>query len=200
MMNKLCFVLIAAMCPATLFAGETMVTKTTAPTGPCNFRVDKCETSVATDPSYQRYKDGTASHSTTITDASGGDNSRYNAKFIFADYANPKQDTIEELLALIRSKLSNCPEVSLCYDEDTGDITIHYLKTSPNCGCDCDWVINVRNVKGTDFVWTRTKNNYSEYLGQMERRKFHTTSEEDAQKIEVACGQICKINSWSPIK
>jgi len=65
-MNKACFVLmvvIVAINPACLFAGETIIThkqpaKTEVRTDECDFRIDKCETSVATDPSYMRFKDG----------------------------------------------------------------------------------------------------------------------------------------------
>ncbi len=199
MMNKACFVLILAMCPATLFAGVTMVpqpTQTTRTTG-CNFRVDKCETSVATDPSYVHYTDGKGPLTRAGAGSASADPARYTSAFIFANYDSPPQQTIDDLVALIRSKLSNCPEVTVCYDNDSGDLTVHYLKTE--CGCDCDWVVNVRNVKADDFVWKRTTDNYSPILGQMERKKFHCTSEEDAQKIQSACAQICKMNSWTAI-
>ena len=198
MMNKACFVLIVAMCPATLFAGETMATHTTIRTTTgCDFRVDKCETSVATDPSYVVFKDGTAP-STADTGSASADPELYKSSFKFVDYSSSPQETVEELLALIRSNLSNCPEVTVSYDEDSGNITVHYLKAT--CDCDCDWVVNVRSIHMDDFVWKRTSDNYSPYLGQMERRKFHTTSEQNAQKIESACVQICKINSWSMFK
>ncbi len=199
-MNKTCFVLIVAMCPASLFAGETMATHTTIRTTTstkCDFRVDKCETSVATDPSYVTFKDGTAPSAADPSTAAA-DPELYKSSFKFVDYSSSSQETIEELVALIRSNLSNCPEVTFNYDEDSGDITVHYLTAT--CDCDCDWVVNVRNVKVDDFVWKRTSDNYSPYLGQMERRKFHTTSEENAQKIELACRQICKINSWAMFK
>lgn len=198
MMNKASFALILALCPATLFAGETMVTRTTHTTRTtgCDFRVDKCATSVATDPSYIRFKDGTPPLSRAGTITTTGDPTAYKSSFAFADYAAaPHQPTVEDLLALIRNKLSNCPEVTVSYDNNTGDITVHYLKTE--CNCNCDWVVNVRSVKANDFVWERTRDNYSPYLGQMERRKFHCTSEQDAQAIESACDQICKINSWT---
>lgn len=198
-MNKACFVLIVAMCPATLFAGETMVTRTQTTSAPigCNFRVDKCETSVATDPSYVRFKDGRAPIAPAGDSATLGDSSQYKSSFAFTDYdyAPQHQPTVEELVALIRDKLSNCPEITVSYDEDSGDLTVHYLKAT--CDCNCDWVVNVRNVKAADFVWKRTSDNYSPYLGQMERQKFHCTSEQDAQKIESACEQICKINMWT---
>ncbi len=196
-MNKACLVLIVAMCSAPLFAGETMVTQETQTyrtTNGCNFRVDKCETSVATDPSYIRFKDGKPPLIVGTSTASGG-SSQYQSSFLFADYASsPQQPTVEELVALIRNKLSNCPEVTVKYDDDSGDITVHYLTST--CNCDCDWVVNVRNVKADNFAWKRTRDNYSPYLGQMEREKFHCTSESDAQKIQSACEQICKINSW----
>lgn len=202
MMNKACFVLIVAMCPATLFAGETMVTQTTQTnrtTTRCDFRVDKCETSVATDPSYIRFKDGNAPISPAGISSASGDPTQYQSSFNFVDYdSGPQQQTVEELVALIRSKLSNCPEVTVNYDEDTGDITVHYLKSTG--GCNCDWVVNVRSVKADDFVWKRTTDNYSPHLGQMERQKFHCTREQDAQKIELACEQICKINNWTMYK
>ena len=196
MMNKACLVLIIAMCPATLFAGVTMVTRTTQTTRTtrCDFRVDKCETSVATDPCYFHFKDGRTPLA-PVGYLDRGDPSYYSQTFIFHDYvAVPRQPTVEELVDLIRSKLSNCPEVAVSYDEDTGDITVHYLKT--NCDCNCDWVVNVRDVKADDFVWQRTTDNYSPYLGQMERRKFHCLSQEDAQKIETACEEICRDNVW----
>lgn len=198
MMNKACFVLIVAMCPATLFAGETMVTRTTQTTRTstkCDFRVDKCETSVATDPSYVHFKDGPSPLVPVSPLLRRGDPAAYDASFVFVDYpALPRQLTVDELVDLIRSKLSNCPEISVSYDDDTGDLTVHYLKAT--CDCNCDWVVNVRDVNAGDFVWQRTTDNYSPYLGQMERRKFHTTSEQDAQQIASACTQICRINLW----
>jgi hypothetical protein len=201
MMNKACFVLMVAMCPANLFAGVTMVTQTTqtySTTTRCNFRVDKCQTSVATDPSYIVFKDGKAPMAPAGSGTAGLP-PQYETPFLFVDYDTPSQQpTIEELVALIRSKLSNCPEVTVNYDNGTGEITVHYPTST--CDCDCDWVVNVRDVKADDFVWTRTSDNYSSYLGQMERRKFHCTSEENAQKIESACEQICKINSWTMYK
>lgn len=195
-MNKACFVLIAAMCPATLFAGETMATHTTIRTTTgCDFRVDKCATSVATDPSYVVFKDGTVP-STADTGSASADPELYKSSFKFVDYSSSPHETDKELIAIIRSKLSNCPEVTVNYDADTGDITVHYLVAS----CDCDWVVNVRNVKAEDFVWKRTSDNYSPYLGQMERQKFHTSNEQDAQKIESVCQQICKNNGWTMFK
>jgi hypothetical protein len=199
MMNKACLALIIAMCPATLFAGVTMVTRTTETTrttGGCNFRVDKCATSVANDPDYFRYKDGNLIGNSPGTGSPGGSGAAYYETFKFRDYA-PQPVTVEDLVALIRSELSNCPEVTVSYDENTGDITVHYLHSACD---DCDWVVNVRNVTADDFVWKRTSDNYSPYLGQMERQKFHTTSEQNAQKIESACEQICKINNWSTYK
>ena len=59
-MNKACFILIVSMIPASLFAGETMITHTSRTAAKCDFRVDKCETSVATDPNYVRFNDGTS--------------------------------------------------------------------------------------------------------------------------------------------
>lgn len=204
MMNKACFVLMVVLCPATLFAGETMVTRTTQTTQTirtttkCDFRVDKCETFVATDPDYFHFKDGRASLVPVGNCSASGDPSLYKSSFGFVDYHALQQPTVDELIALIRSKLSDCPEVTVTYDDCSGDITVHYLKST--CDCDCDWVVNVRNVKAGDFVWKRTFDNYSPYLGQMERQKFHCLSEEDAQKIESACEQICKINNWPMYK
>jgi hypothetical protein len=199
MINKACFVLLVALCPATLFAGETMVTQTTRTTTGCNFRVDKCETSVATDPSYFHFKDGKAPLAPSDTSPSTGVPAPDQSPFIFVDYDSaPQQQTVEELVALIRHNLSNCPEVTIYYNGITGDITVHYLNST--CDCDCDWDVNVRNVKADDFVWKRTSDNYSPYLGQMERRKFHCRSERDAQSIESACEQICKINNWETYK
>jgi hypothetical protein len=194
MMNKACFVLFVAISSTSLFAGETMVTQTTTTTRStkCNFRLDPCETSVANDPSYFRFKDGTPPASAGESSLSGSVSS-YRSTFTFKDYT-PQPQTVEELLALIRSELSNCPEVTVKYDCDTGDITVHYLNSSCD---DCDWVVNVRNVQADDFVWKRTSDNYSPLLGQMERQKFHCASEQDAQKIESACTDICKINNWT---
>jgi len=195
-MNKACFVLLVAMCPATLFAGETMVTRTqtTRTTTTCNFRVDGCETSVAKDPDYFHYKDGALIGGPISGAAAGSAPGEYEPPFVFLNFS-PQPPTVEELVAQIRSNLSNCPEVTVKYDEDTGDITVHYLHSARN-SCNCDWVVNVRNVNGDDFVWKRTTDNYSPYLGQMELRKFHCTSEPEAQKIQSACVQICKINNW----
>jgi len=199
MMNKACFVLIVAMCPASLFAGVTMVTQTTTTqTTGCNFRVDKCETSVATDPSYVHFEDGTGSSTPAGRSTATGDPTQYKSSFAFADYTYvPAQPKIDELVALIRNSLSNCPEVTVNYDNGTGDITVHYL--AGTCDC-CDWVVNVRNVTADDFVWKRTTDNYSNYLGQMERQQFHCRSEQDAQKIQSACLQICRINGWAMYK
>jgi hypothetical protein len=184
------------MSPASLFAGETMMTRTVLPPTGCNFRVDKCETSVATDPSYIHFKDGPGASSAEVG-AAMGDSSAYRSSG-FVDYTYVRHSTLEELLALIRSKLSNCPEVTVGYDNDTGDITVHYLKAT--CDCDCDWVVNVRNVKADDFVWTRTTDNYSPRLGQMERRKFHTANQQDAEDIESACARICTMNCWITLR
>ena len=176
-----------------------MVTQTTRTSTKCDFRVDKCETSVANDSSYVRFKDGTTPLAPSGTGTPNGDPSQYQSTFLFQDYAAPSQQpTIDELVAQIRSELSNCPEVTVTYDNDTGDITVHYLETT--CDCNCDWVVNVRNVKADDFVLKRTSDNYSNYLGQMERRKFHCKSEQSPQKIESACAQICKLNNWSTFK
>jgi hypothetical protein len=191
-MNKACFVLIALMSPASLFAGETMVTTHT--TSGCDFRVDKCQTSVATDPSYEHYKDGVSTHVGDVTPLSG-DPAAHGPAFGFANYTAVHHLTLDELLALIRSKLSNCPEVTVTYDNDTGFITVHYLKST--CDCDCDWVVNVRNVKANDFVLKRTTDNYSNRLGQMERLKFHCASEADAEDIQSACSRICALNNWT---
>jgi len=202
MMNKACLVLIVAMCPATLFAGETMVTQTTQTTRTttrCNFRVDKCETSVAIDPDYFHYKNGTLIGGPVSPGGAGANPAEYEASFTFLNFG-PPPPPVEDLVALIRSNLSNCPEVTIQYNDDTGDITVHYLTSTCDCNGNCDWVVNVRNVKADDFVWKRTTDNYSPYLGQMERRKFHCTSEQNAQKIESACEQICKLNNWTMYK
>ena len=194
MMNKACFILMVAMSPATLFAGETMVTETTRPTTNCDFRLDKCETTVATDPSYVRFKDGTPGLAPVGTGTAVSASS-YQSSFNFVDYSAPLQPPTEDLADLIQSKLSNCPEVTVKYDDYSGEISVHYLK--PTSKCDCDWALNVRDVKADDFVWVRTSDNYSPYLGQMERRKFHCDSQQDAQKIELACELVCKNNAWA---
>lgn len=195
-MNKACFVLLVAMTPASLFAGETMITQTIRPSTKCDFRVDKCETSVATDPSYLRFKDGISRSGPLDVSPAAGDPGFYVPLDAFQDYPTlQKPPTIDDLLALIRNKLSNCPEVEISFDEDSGDLTVHYLKST--CDCNCDWTINVRDVKPTDFVWKRTTDNYSPRLGQMERRKFHTTSEKNAQDIESAIAQICALKGWA---
>jgi len=193
-MNKACFVLIVAMSPASLFAGETMITQTIRPTTRCDFRVDKCETSVATDPSYVRFKDGTSRPGPADVGATSVDPGFYVPLDTFQDYpTGQKTPTVEELLALIRQKLSDCPDVEFAFDEDTGDLTVRYV----NSPCDCAWTVNVRDVKANDFVWKRTTDNYSPRLGQMERRKFHTSNEKDAQDIEAAFTQICAIKGWT---
>ena len=195
-MNKACFVLIVAIVaiyPASLFAGETMITRTSRPTTGCDFRVDKCETSVAKDPSYMRFKDGTSIPGSTDVGSATADPAFYRSSNVtFRDYSPPQQ-TVEELLALIREKLSNCPEVEFTFDDTTGDVTLRYLHSA----CGCEWTVNIRDVKADDFVWQRTTDNYSERLGQMERRKFHCVSEKDAQDIESAFTQICVIKAWT---
>jgi hypothetical protein len=194
-MNKACFVLIFAMSPASLFAGETMITQTVRTTTKCDFRVDKCETSVATDPSYVRFKDGTTRSGVVEVGTTTADPTFYLSFNTFQDYPAQQTPTVEELLALIRQKLSNCPDVEFTFDEDTGDLTLHYVNST--CDCNCDWTVNIRDVKANDFVWKRTTDNYSPRLGQMERRKFHTTSEKNAQDIESAFAQICAIKGWT---
>jgi hypothetical protein len=198
MMNKACFVLIALMSPVSLFAGEKMVTETTLPPGKCDFRVDNCQTSVAEDPSYLHFKDGKTNGGSTDISPNTGNPAAYWAHFHFRDYTATKHLTVDELLAIIRGKLSNCPDVRVDYDDDTGDLTVHYQTST--CGTDCDWIVNVRNVTADDFVWKQTTDNYSPRLGQMERRKFHTTSETDAHDIETACAEICSINSWTIVQ
>jgi hypothetical protein len=195
MRNRACLVLIAALSPVSLFAGVTMVTQTTLPRVGCDFRVDKCNTWVTEDPSYFHFRDGISIPGPANVGSANGDPTLYRASFGFRDYAPLHLETVEDLLTLIRAKLSNCPQVELSFDEDTGDITVHYLRT--NCDCDCDWSVNVRDVKAGDFVWTRTTDNYSPRLGQMERRKFHTASQQDAQDIQSAFAQICAINNWT---
>jgi len=195
MMNKACLVLIMAMSPVSLFAGVTMVTQTTLPPGKCDFRVDKCQTSVATDPSYVHFQDGAPQSGSTDIGSSTADPTLCRSSYGFKDYPAIHSETVEELLAAIRAKLANCPEVEISFDEDTGDMTVHYLRTE--CDCDCDWTINIRNVKTSDFVWTRTTVNYSPRLGQMERRKFHAASERDAQDIQSDFARICAINNWT---
>jgi hypothetical protein len=195
-MNKACFVLIGivAINPASLFAGETMITQTSRPSTKCNFRVDKCETSVATDPAYLRFKDGTSIPGPADVGPGKSDPGFYRPSGAFLNYpAPPQTPTIEELLALIEKKLSNCPEVEFTFDDDTGNITLRYVHSD----CGCEWTVNIRDVKASDFVWKRTTDNYSERLGQMERRKFHCVSEKDAQDIESAFTQICAINGWT---
>jgi hypothetical protein len=200
-MNKSCFVLIAAIVainPAALFAGVTMTTQTTQTSrssANCDFRVDKCETSVAEDPSYIRFKDFPVNAGTLTVSPATGDPTRYHACAVVFKDLPPPPTTVEDLLALIEKKLNkvNCPEIQFSFDEDTGDITVRYVHSA----CDCDWTINIRDVKADDFVWKRTKDNYSEDLGQMERRKFHTANEHDAQDIQSALSQICTINAWT---
>ena len=199
-MNKTCLVLtivIVAINPASLFAGETMITQTSRPTTGCDFRVDKCETSVATDPSTIHFKDGISIPGPTDVGSATADPAFYrSSSVVFQDYAPLQQQTVEDLLALIRKKLSNCPEVEFAFDDTTGDITLHYLHSA----CGCEWTVNIRDVKADDFVWKRTTDNYSEQLGQMERRKFHCVSERDAQDIESALTRICTINGWQVTK
>ena len=176
-----------------------MVTQTTQTTTGCNFRVDKCQTSVATDPAYVVFKDGKAPLAPAGSGTAGPGYAPYEPPFAFVDFAAPSQQpTVDDLVALIRSNLSNCPEVTVKYDNGTGEITVHYLTAGKDC--DCDWVVNVRDVKADDFVVKRTSDNYSPYLGQMERRQFHCTSEQGAQKIASACEQICKLNGWTTYK
>jgi len=197
-MNKACFVLIVAIVaidPASLFAGETMITQTSRPTTHCDFRVDKCETSVATDPSYMRFKDYQSLPGPADVGSATADPTCYRpSPFTFTDYPAP-QETVEELLALIQKKLNkvNCPLVEFTFNDNTGDITLRYVRST----CGCEWTVNVRDVKADDFVWKRTTDNYSERLGQMERRKFHCVSAQDAQDIESAFTQICVINGWT---
>jgi hypothetical protein len=195
-MKKACLILIAVMSPASLLAGVTMVTQTTVTTRKCDFRVDKCETAVAVDPSYARFQDGTTHGGPGDVGSATGDPTLCRSSFAFKDCPPIHSETVEDLLALIRAKLNkvNCPQVELSFDEDTGDITVHYLRTE--CDCDCDWTLNVRDVKTGDFVWVRTTDNYSPRLGQMERRKFHAASEKDAQDIQSAFAGICVINNW----
>jgi hypothetical protein len=199
-MNKSCFVLIGAvvaMGSVSLYAGETMVTRTTtARTTGCDFRVDKCQTSVAQDPDYLRFRDYTTVPGTSTVSPELGNPACYRGSSVtFRDYAPPPL-SVEDLLAQIREKLNkvNCPQVDFKFDETTGDITIHYIKTS--CDCDCDWTINIRDVKPNDFIWKRSTDNYSNRLGQMERPKFHTASEKDADDIQSDLSQICTINAW----
>ena len=195
-MKKACLVLIAsALSIAPAFAGVTMVTQTTTSSSKCDFRVDKCQTEVATDPSYIHFHDGSSHLGPNDVGAYNGDPTRCGARYGFADYASNHVATIDELLADIRAKLNKCPDVTLAFDEDSGDLTLHYLKT--DCDCDCDFTINIRDIQATDFVWTRTHDNYSPRLGQMERRKFHTVSEQDAQDIQSDFGHIRAINNWS---
>jgi hypothetical protein len=193
MKMRACLVLIAALSPVSLFAGVTMVTQTTRPG--CDFRVDKCNTWVSTDPSYFTFQDGIFIHTAPLQ-GGVGDPTLYNAAFGFKDYGPLHSETVADLLADIRSKLSNCPEVTLAFDEESGEITVHYLKT--DCAdCDCDFTINIRDVKATDFVWTRTSDNYSPRLGQMELRKFHAMNQKDAQDIQTDLSKIVTINNWS---
>jgi hypothetical protein len=192
-MNKACLVLMVALSPASLFAGVTMVTQTTLPRVGCDFRVDKCNTWVTTDPSYFHFRDGISIPGPTDVGPANGDPTLYRASFGFKDYAPLHSETVEDLLVLIRAKLSNCPQVEFSFDEDSGEITVHYL----HADCDCDWSVNVRDVKASDFVWTRTTDNYSPRLGQMERRQFHAASEQDAQDIRAAFARICVINNWT---
>jgi hypothetical protein len=199
-MNRTCFLLvtvIVAIYPASLFAGETMVTQTTRPPTKCDFRVDKCETSVATDPSYVHFKDGTTQSEIEINSASADPACSCScpSDFAFQDYST-HQPTVEELLDIVRQKLGNCPPVEFTFDETTGDITLHYV----NSPCGCEWTVNIRDVKADDFVWVRTTDNYSEELGQMERRKFHCANAQDAQDIESAFNRICVINGWQITK
>ena len=195
MTMRACLVLMAVLSPASLFAGVTMVTRTTETRG-CDFRVDKCNTWVTTDPSDFIFRDGAAIPGPNELGAATGDPTLCRGAYGFKDYPPLHAETVEDLLAQIRAKLSNCPEVSLSYDEDTGYITVHYLVTTCD-DCDCDWTINVRNIKSSDFVWKRTKDNYSPRLGQMELRKFHAASEQDAHDIQSAFAGICVINNWT---
>ena len=196
MMKKACLVLIAsALSVSPALAGVTMATKTTVPSGKCDFRVDHCQTEVATDPDYVHFHDGASHPGPSDTGFYNGDPTVNRSRYGFKDYANTHIDTIAELLADIRAKLNKCPDVTLCFDEDTGDITLHYLKT--NCDCDCDFTINIRDVQASDFVWTRVSDNYNPRLGQMERRKFHTVNEQDAQDIQSDFAGIRHINNWS---
>jgi hypothetical protein len=194
-MNKTCFALVIGIVvinSASLFAGETMTTQTTLPPAGCNFRVDKCETSVATDPSYMVFKDGVSIPGPADVGANPGDPSCYRSSSItFKDYPAP-EPTVKDLLTLIRQKLSNCPEVDFTFDDTTGDITLRYLHST----CGCEWTVNIRDIKADDFVWQRTTDNYSERLGQMERRKFHCVSEQDAEYIQSAFARIRAINGW----
>ena len=169
-----------------------MVTQTTSSKG-CDFRVDKCQTEVATDPSYVHFHDGSVHLTQDVTPAIGDPTQCHG--YGFKDYGPTHVVTVDDLLADIRAKLNKCPDVTLTFDEDTGDITVHYLKAT--CDCDCDWTINIRDVQATDFVWTRTSDNYNPRLGQMERRKFHTVNEQDAQDIQSDFSQIRSINNWS---
>jgi hypothetical protein len=198
-MNKTCFLLIVAiveMNSASLFAGETMITHTSPPPTKCNLRVDKCETSVASDSSYVRFKDGTSVPGPGDVGSATADPTFYRPlATTFQDYPAPQQ-TVAELLALIQEKLSNCPEVEFSFDDTTGEITLRYIHSS----CGCEWTINIRDVKADDFVWQRTTDNYSERLGQMERRKFHCASAKDAEDIQSAFTRICVINGWTITK
>ena len=185
----------SALSAAPVLAGVTMVTKTTAPSGKCDFRVDKCQTEVATDPDYAHFTDGSAHLTPKGGDSTGNDPSLYRSRYGFKDYPSTHIDTVADLLADIRAKLNKCPEVELFFDEDTGDITVHYLKAT--CDCDCDWTVNIRDLQASDFVWTRSADNYSSRLGQMERRKFHAVSEKDAQDIQSDFAGIRSINNWT---
>ncbi len=191
-MNKACFVLLIAMSPVSLFAGETMATPSTPPPTKCNFRVDKCETSVDTDPSYMRFKDGTLISGVDSSSATADPAYYQYDDFAFQDFAT-HTPCVCELISLVAKKLSNCPEVELTFCKDSGDITVHYIYSAGDC---CDWTINIRDVKADDFVAVQTTDNYSNQLGQMERRKFHTASQQDSQDIQTAFAQICAINGW----
>src|SRR5471030_987461 len=113
-MNKACFVLmvvIVAVNPACLFAGETIIThqqpaKTEVRTVGCDFRIDNCETSVATDPSYMRFKDYPTFPGTADVGAGTADPAFYRpVPFAFKDFQTPEK-TVDELIAFIQEKLN----------------------------------------------------------------------------------------------
>ena len=105
-MKKVCLVLFAsALSAAPVFAGVTMVTQTTSSKG-CDFRVDKCQTEVATDPSYVHFHDGSVHLTQDVTPANGDPTQSHG--YGFKDYGPTHVVTVEDLLADVRAKLNKC--------------------------------------------------------------------------------------------
>ena len=152
-----------------------------------DFQLGKCETSVATDPTYVHFQNGVSIFWASYCRLGYG-RSRLISFIKFSGLSAPETREHRRPARPCPQQTQQLPEIELSFGEDTGVITVHYPRPL------CLQLVDKRQECNCGRLCLETSHdNYSVQLGQFERRKFHVVSEKDVQEVQSAFTQICSI-------